>query len=331
MHKQIKTGLTLLVVGCCVGTLPAEFGVSAGGAFNMKARFGSTADTLQRANDPGAATAGTDHTYDDGYNRVDSSGNAGGLTSDWGYQNSSQYNPAGDGSIRMNSAQTIINPAASSASQDTPQPAISVYWQQDLTKCAVWNLGVRAAFNWQRINLDAHALEATTSTTISDTYSLGGVTPPGAPFNGSYAGPNPLLGDDPSLTRSISSAAGPTLLGSRSIDGDLFGLDLGPTLSVNITDHVRAVFSAGATLAWIRSDFSYNDGALASGSTTDDKALFGGYAGADLQYRICETWGVFVGATHTHLENFTQQAQGHTAELKFNGCYDIHTGVYFNY
>ncbi|MEI8197467.1 MAG: hypothetical protein WCI73_16345, partial [Phycisphaerae bacterium] len=87
MHKQIKTGLTLLVVGCCVGTLPAEFGVSAGGAFNMKARFGSTADTLPRANDPGAAAAGTDHTYDDGYNRVDSSGNAGGLTTDWGYQN----------------------------------------------------------------------------------------------------------------------------------------------------------------------------------------------------------------------------------------------------
>ncbi len=329
MHKQIKTGLTLLVVGCCVGTVPAEFGVSAGGAFNTKARFGSTADILPRANNPGTATAGTDHNYDDGYNRVDSSGNAGGLTSDWGYQNASQYNPAGNGSIQMNSAQTTINPTASSASQDTPQPALTVYWQQDLTKCEVWNLGVRAALNWQHINLDTHALEATTITTNSDTYSLGGVTPPSAPFNGSSTGPNTLLSDTP--TRSISSAAGSTLLGSRSIDADLFGLDLGPTLSVNITDRVRAVLSAGATLAWIRSDFSYNDGALVSGSTTDDKALFGGYAGADLQYRLSETWGVFVGATYTHLENFTQQDQGHTAELKFNGCYDIHTGVYFNY
>lgn len=329
MHKQIKTGLTLLVVGCCVGNLPAEFGVSAGGAFNYKARFGSTAEMLPRATDPGAATAGTDHNYDDGYNRVDSSGNAGGLTSDWGYQNSSQYNPAGDGTIRMNSAQTTINPAASSASQDTPQPAISLYWQQDLTKCEVLNLGVRAAFNWQHINLDTHALEATTITTISDTYSLGGVTPPSAPFDGSFLGPNTLLGDDP--TRSISAVAGPTILGNRSIDADLFGLDLGPTLSVNITERVRAVVSAGATLAWIRSDFTYTDGTLASGSVSDDKALFGGYAGADLQYRLSETWGVFVGATYTRLENFRQQDQGRTAELKFSGCYDIHTGVYFNY
>ena len=120
MNKQIKTGLSLLVVGCCVGNLSAEFGVSAGGAFNAKARFGSTADVLPFANDPGAATPGTDHNYDDGYNRVDSSGNAGGMTSDWGYQNGSQYN-AVNGTIRMNSAQTTINPAASSATRPAPR------------------------------------------------------------------------------------------------------------------------------------------------------------------------------------------------------------------
>lgn len=38
----------------------------------------------------GLPTGGVDHDYDDGYVRVDSSGNAGGLTWFWGYQNQSQ-------------------------------------------------------------------------------------------------------------------------------------------------------------------------------------------------------------------------------------------------
>ena len=38
----------------------------------------------------GAALGGVNHQYQDGYVRVDSSGNAGGLTSNWGYQNGAQ-------------------------------------------------------------------------------------------------------------------------------------------------------------------------------------------------------------------------------------------------
>ena len=228
----------------------------------------------------------------------------------------------------MNSSQTLIDPAASSASQEAPLPALEGYWQKNLTDCKVWNLGVRAAAHWQHIAMDSQAFDRTTISTISDTYSLGGTTPPGAPFNGSFGGPNDLLGDTP--TRTETSVAGPMIAASRDIDADLFGLGLGPTLSANITDNLCVMLSAGATVAWIKSDFSYRDGTLGSGSVTNDKWLLGPYAGADLKYRLSEHWGIFVGATYTHLDDFTQQAQGHSASLQFDHNYSLHTGVYFN-
>src|SRR5262245_36064702 len=51
-----------------------------------------------RPNNPGPATSGANHTYDDGYNKIDSQGNdhsAQGFpntTTFWGYQNDSQWN-----------------------------------------------------------------------------------------------------------------------------------------------------------------------------------------------------------------------------------------------
>src|SRR5690349_2363534 len=66
-----------------------RFGVSYRMGFNISARFknlgGYTAGT-----NPGAAIAGIDHNYDDGYNRVDSSTNSNNSTWNWGYQTASQ-------------------------------------------------------------------------------------------------------------------------------------------------------------------------------------------------------------------------------------------------
>ena len=242
MKKMNKIILTLLVAGGLTAAVRAEFGISAGASFNYKADFRSAPVVLPRASDPGAATAGVDHLYDDGYNRVDSSGNFGNETTYWGYQNAAQNN--GGGSITMNSAQTTLDANGSSGSQDEAQPALEVYWQQDITSNKYWNVGFRTAVRWQRIELDNRAVYGTTIETISDTYSYTGILP-GAPFDGSFAGPNFLLGDIP--LRNTSSAPGASIVASRTLDANLFGFDLGPTLSLNITKKLRAVVSAGGT------------------------------------------------------------------------------------
>src|SRR4051812_11189102 len=64
---------------------PNRFSLGARFGMNFKAAFGNSAVV-----DPGPAAAGANYNYNDGYVRVDSSGNAGGLTWNWGYQNASQ-------------------------------------------------------------------------------------------------------------------------------------------------------------------------------------------------------------------------------------------------
>ena len=83
---------------------------------NFKADFQNKASYFGPVN-PGPATGGANHTYNDGYVLVDSSGNAGGLTWNWGYQNSSQYNPAGAGSMQFHAIQS----SSSSSTTDDPQ------------------------------------------------------------------------------------------------------------------------------------------------------------------------------------------------------------------
>jgi len=308
----MKKIIALLIIAGCLPA-HAEFGVSAGATFNYKANFRS-------APIPGAAVAGVDHIYDDGYNRVDSSVNAGNQTTYWGYQNPSQYDPAGDGG---NGTITMNSVSDSSASQEEAQPAVEIYWQHDLTENERWNFGVRTAFRWQRIELD------NTPITIADEYSLPPNTavvpavptlPMGAPFNGSFFGPSVFLSDTPVRSTGI---------GHNTMEADLFGFDFGPTLSLTLTEKLRLTASAGGTVAWIRSDYSYEAGVLGRGTDREEDWLCGAYASADLSYLIGERWGIFGGAAYTRLEDFDQQVDGRSAELEFGDSYTVRAGFFF--
>jgi len=319
--KQI---ITLLLFLSC-GSALAEFGVSAGASFNFKADFQTAAQPQGFANDAGAdaAGAGADHIYDDGYNRVDSSDNAGNLTTYWGYDNASQDH---GGSITMNSAQTILDAQSSSGEQNDAQPALELYWQTDLTTNERWNIGIRAALRWQRVDLDSRAVYSSTVETISDTYAYAGIVP-GASFDGSFAGPNFLLSDDPS--RSITFADGASFAASRTLEADLFAFDLGPTLSFDFTEKLRLTGSIGGTVAWIDSEFNYSDERFSEGKDSKQDWLFGAYASADLSYQIGEHWGLFGGAAYTRLQDFDQQVDGRSTELQFGDSYTLRAGLFF--
>src|SRR3954453_18024238 len=89
-----------------------RFGFSYRAGFNVSARFRNVAG-LTQVNDPGPAVAGANHNYDDGYNRVDNTGNNHGgtiATWNWGYENASQVNGTSD--ISMHSASSTAETSA---------------------------------------------------------------------------------------------------------------------------------------------------------------------------------------------------------------------------
>lgn len=311
--------------GCMFGTARAEVGLSLGLSFGQKASFSSEQLTVPRATDPGAATAGIDHFYDDGFNRVDSSGNFANQTTFWGYQNDSQYDASGSGTITMNSTETTVGPSRSSGTGDG-LPSLELYWQKNFSENERWNYGIKLAGRWQRIKVDGSSASDSTMEIISDTYELNGVIPPSAPFEGSYAGPNAFLGDTP--TRNITTTAGDLLQSSRTVEGHLLGFDFGPSASVSLSERFDVTGSLGGTLAYAHSTFSYRDGNVASGSTSDNDWLLGLYAGADLQYRVGDDWGIFGGTFYNYLQGLTQEVDNRKAELDFDGVFGIRIGFY---
>ena len=328
--KNLKYIVLMLVTGCWAGAANAEFGVSVGGSFDYKASFESAPLVLPPANNPGLAAAGSNHFYDDGYNRVDSSGSFGGQTTFWGYIKDSQYDAAGDGgngTITMSSAYSTMHAGHSAGESDGAQPALEAYWKTDLAGEGRWNIGFRAALGWQHIEVDSAAHYGTSVTTVSDQYALAGVIPPGSPFSGSYEGPNALLGDDP--MRTVLSAPGSDVMLRQSIEADLFTLNLGAALSIDLSERLSTVISAGPTLAWIRSDFSCSSDLSGRAGASDSETLAGAYAAADLQYRIGERSGLFFGVARSALQNFSQQADVFEGELEFDDSYAFRVGLFF--
>jgi hypothetical protein len=283
---------------------------------NFKGSFHNNAPV-----NPGPAAGGADHIYNNGYVLLDSSGNAGGLTWNWGYQNSSQV--VGD-TMQFQSIQS----AGSSGSADSnvtgdPQYGAELTYQRvlgHLPFLSSGRWGLEGAFGYTDLDLrDNHSATGPVTVT-TDAYQLNGVLPPGAGYNGSFQGPGALLGDTP--TRTTAAGIG-TLTSHQKLSGQLYSIRLGPFAEWNFTDQLSLAASVGLTLApaSVRYDFS-ESATLAGGSTSSvsghsckTELLYGPYVSAMLRYDFNKSWGVYVGAQFQSLTDMNLSAGSRTARL----------------
>lgn len=342
MNKLFITGIIVLLSG---GSLYADFGINLMAGYNYKATFGEESGFHAPLHDPGAETGIMDRFYEDGYNRVDISGNALDMTSFWGYQDASQYDP-GAHTITMNSQRMIPTEGQQIfADQNDAQPGLEIWWtgtilsgerkedtladphtNQQKTEHARWYLDFRTALRWQHVGIDQKGNISGSFETTSDTYSTGGATPPTAPFDGTYSGPNMSLDAIPK-SRTVSMGPAGTTTAYYDLEADLFALDLGPALTFDLDLGARLVLSAGATVAWTQSDFSYRySDYIQSGSDTQEEVLFGYYGAIDIVF----IEGVSFGIATFQMENLNHRSNGHVASMEFNDSYYIRLGFAFH-
>ena len=277
---------------------------------NFKADFHNNASYFNAVN-PGPATPGADHTYNDGYVLVDSSGNAGGLTWNWGYKNSSQV--AGD-TMQFHAIQS----SSSSSATDDPQYGAELIYQRVIGRLPFLSSGrwgLEAGFGFTELDLRDNRSGTVSVTT--DTYQLNGVLPPSAGYNGTFSGPGALLGATP--MRTTMSAV---LTSQQKLSGQLFSLRLGPFAEWNFTPKLSLAASVGLTLAPTTVDYDFSETVTlasgtfaASGHSSKTKLLYGPYVGGMLRYAFNKTWGVYVGAQFQNLTDLEQSVGGHTARL----------------
>jgi hypothetical protein len=322
--KRILLSTTLTLAAATPVTLHAQD--DARNRFYLGPSFGLNfkADFHNNSTGPGPATGGANHTYNDGYVLLDSSGDAGGLTWNWGYNNAAQV--VGN-AMQFHS----IQPDGSASATGNPQYGGELIYQRVLgyfsgqsSSC----YGLEAGFGFTDINLRKN--ENGTAQVTTDSYSLNGVTPPGAGYNGTFQGPGALLGDTPTRT---SAAA--TLTGQEKLTGQLFNLRLGPFAEWHFTSKLSLAASVGLTLApaTIKYDFSETatvagSGAFAaSGHSSKTELLYGPYVEGMLRYDFNKSWGAFVGVQFQSLTHLDQSIGSRTARFDPGATFSPTAGI----
>jgi hypothetical protein len=296
--------------------------------FNISARFKHLGN-VSPASQPGpTAGGGVDRTYDDGFVRVDSSGNQGGLTWFWGYNNASQVQ--GD-TLRMHSGASASANGALEKGND-PQMGFELAYGRRLGEVLRGHWGLEAAFGFTDISIRDNRSLTGTGLLATDAYSLGGIVPPQAPYSGSFSGPGPLIGDAPTRTAASTSLL---VTGKRTLDAQLYGLRLGPYFELPITKRFAARLGAGLAVAVVSSDFSFNETAAfasgpsvsRSGSNSNNDILAGGYFSGQLSYAVTERTSFFAGAQYQYLGKSSQSAAGGAAVLDLSHGIFVTLGV----
>lgn len=311
---------------------PNRIGLSYRAGFNITAQF-SGLGGFPRQSAPGPATGGgINRNYDDGYNRVDSAGNAGGETWYWGYAGAPGQNPGND-TIVMHSATAEANGVSDDQNGD-PQHGIELTFNRQLGTLGKSPWGVELAFNFMDLTVRDNSAVRGPATVISDAFALDGVTPPLPPYAGTFSGPGALLGDSPS--RTVATVADAALIsGSRNLSASVFGWRVGPYLQLPLDRYFSFSVSGGLAAALVDSDFDFHNsvsigaaGPLArSGSGSDCDVLWGGYVGGTLSCAVNERLSLFAGVQFQALQTFSQTAGGAKAEIDFGKSLFATAGV----
>lgn len=316
-----------------------RFGASFRMAFDVDVEFsGSGAFTP-----PGLfrqTPAGDPWNYDDGYVLTDSSGNSMGYTRYWGYEYNTQL--PGDGTILMHRSSSS---GVTSKADDEPRYGGELTYHRDLGGEDNWRWGLESALNYLWVSVRESSPLPVGYSQLTDIYPLpeleggGFVNPPPAPH---YQGPDlPANGD----TVLVATPAGPpainsmtaTLTGRRELDADIFGLRLGPYLEVYMGENLTLAISGGFALAYVQSDFSFSEALSVagvpamSGSGSHHDWQPGGYASANLIYKLSREWGIFAGAQYQNVGKYSHTENGRKATLDLSHTLFVVVGASFSF
>jgi hypothetical protein len=300
----------------------------------VSARFGF--DVRADVQNLAPATAGVG-TYDDGYVLPDISGGAGGKTWNWGYKNASQV--VGD-TLQLHRVDGSPRDGTTDALSQTPTPGFEILYGRELKRFALGEnraivLGAEAGFSAMDMNLRGGSTMNGTIAETTDTYSLGGITPPLAPYAGTFTGPGPLIGSTPLSSTSTDLAATSSI--SEKVRSLVYGFKLGPYVEVPL--YKRFSLDLGAGLAAVIADtqLSYTETITAPAGFNPTLArtyqvnhsdlLLGFYGSADLAFEVANDFRVYVGGQYQHLGNATATGGDKTATLKLGGTIEAVVGV----
>jgi hypothetical protein len=285
---------------------------------------------------------GVDYNYDDGFVRVDSSDNLGGETWNWGYENASQYDPSGLGSIDYTLTRSLADGSAEEDGGGEMGVQLSAYYSMGAVTLpalekhgATW--GFRGGFNYNHVDMDSRSTVSASTTTVTDRFNLGGTIAPTAPYSGSFNGPGPLIGDAPS--RTFGSGASALVSGSRELDVHLSVFSVGsylefpvrPNFSLMLEGGLSAGIASGSYDFLSKTSISGLGTSTSSGSDSQTSVLPGFYLGLEAIYQLNKNWGIQAGGRYQYMDELELESNGSSATLSFDSAFILSIGTVYSF
>ncbi len=302
--------------------------------FNVKAGFSSS--LANPAIDPGPATGGgLNRDYDDGYVRLDSSGNAGGKTWYWGYENASQVNLTAD-TITMHA---ITGGGEASINDITADPYVGgeLTYTRYFFEWGRANWGIELGGSFMPVEVKDDSNLSTLLSSVSDAFSLGGIVPPSAPYAGAFQGPGVVIGDSP-VRSSFEQQA--TFSGNREIETTAFGIRVGPNVDIPMGKPLWLQLSGGLHVLYADTDFSYTEsmslnsgapGAPQSGSSSQQDWILGAYVRGQVLCMVSSSLGIFANVEYLMTDEIEVSAGSHRATLDFSSSFGCAAGLAWSF
>lgn len=271
--------------------------------------------------------------YDDGYVRTDETGNAGGYTSFWGYENASQYD-ASSQTLSLHRSSSLTAEGSHNLDQEFTV-GFELAYGQNLKQWGRTRLGWEFGFGLLPISLkDSSSSPISGQATRSTfTFDTGGIVMPTAPYHGGSSGIGPTIRD--AITGTQTNLANGTITDLGDLEATLFTFRLGPTLFYDLNEHIGLMASAGPAMGFATQTCRFNsliefeDGTTARdrGSFSATDLVYGGYVSFVATYHADVNGDVYIGVQYMPMSGTSFSEGSRTASLDLMGQVYFSLGV----
>lgn len=310
-----------------------HFRLGAAVAVNVKADFSSGSQfTVPGVNAGATGVGGENHVYDDGFVKVDVTGNGEGLTWNWGYQNASQAQTPGRLFFHATDSYTAF-PSSGSADCDA-QVGLELAYGGAITRVGSGLLGWEFGFTWLPLEVEHRFTSPATVSRTIHSYGYTFEQLPGAPYRGTFNGPGATIQDIAQFEGNDTQDG--TLTSKQTLDVSLYAFRLGPTLHWELHPRIAVAVSAGGAFGIVAGDLDFDDTIVLDGGqgtvrfrggTGSTEFVYGGYVGGTLMYHAVPNGDFYIGFQYMPLTSATFSGGGREAELDLSGSLYFTAGL----
>lgn len=315
----------LLLARCAYGQYDPDwvrhFRVGALVGFNLKAEFGVNGNLGIAGN----RRAGI---FDDGYVRTDATGNDGGLTTFWGYDQASQL---GGRTLTFHDTTSVTTTGNNTVNKDGgPFVGFDLAYGGNLWYWNRFRIGWELGFGLLPVSITANQSFSGTKNQTVYTFDTGGIQVPPAPYRGPAGGSGvPAIPPTPTSTN-YTTVPGATVTGSQTLDVNLYTFRLGPSLYWDFNEYLGMSVGVGPALGVMSGSLKYNetiDGVPSKGRVEGTDLVFGAYVNAMLTCHLVKNGDFYVGAQYMPMGSATISGGGRRGTLKLDGQVYVSAGI----